>query len=277
MDRGEAVKLLSNNANPDGSYLVRRNRRGDHVLSLKFFNTRPDNPEEYMFMHYHVRTNPEDGTVWFNNTKQKSHRKFFMLNDLVVICLANRMPGMRTKLTNICLIPVPHSDPDFPYYNENYDSLRVPVSEIVLGRQLGAGQFGNVYKGRFRGNLDVAVKELKVMEVRGDDDAAGRALEEFFNEVAVMKELHHPNLIQLFAYVRHSTEGNLMIQEYMANGDLKNYMKKMRENPDGTVANEPTMNTPELWRKLLTWCLDVARGMARLASLDIVHRDLAAR
>ena len=32
-----------------------------------------------------------------------------------------------------------------------------------------------------------------------------------------------------------------------------------------------------LWSKLLSWNLEVARGMERLESLNIVHRDLAAR
>ena len=40
---------------------------------------------------------------------------------------------------------------------------------------------------------------------------------------------------------------------------------------------ERMKQVPKMWSKLLAWQIEVARGMERLESLNIVHRDLAAR
>ena len=181
--------------------------------------------------------------------------------------MENKEQGLPTKLTNICLIPNPHSDPGFKFAMLDYDPLKVPFSEIVLGRELGSGQFGKVYSATFRGTLEVAVKHLKVE----NEEWRAKALEEFFREVDAQRKLNHPNLVQLFAYIVDNERGNFMIQEFMAEGALKNYLKKWKEDPAKMKAE------PRLWSKLLSWNIDVARGMEHLESLNIVHRDVSAR
>ena len=119
----------------------------------------------------------------------------------------------------------------------------------------------------FRGNLEVAAKQLKT----DNEEESEKALEEFFNEITTMKELNHPNLIQLFAFTTENREGNFMIQEFMKEGDLKNYLQKLKKDPVRMKAEK------KIWSKLLSWNIEVARGMERLESLGIVHRDLAAR
>jgi serine/threonine protein kinase len=160
----------------------------------------------------------------------------------------NKAVGVKTKLMNICVIPNPHADPLFEFHNKNHDSLRVPFSEIILGEIIGTGQFGKVYKARFRGNLDVAAKQLKVK----DPNEGKRVLEEFFAEIATMRELNHPNLIQLFAYVINEKEGNFMIQELMEQGDMKNWLQRLKKNP------VQMRRETKLWSKLLSWCIEVA-------------------
>ena len=63
-----------------------------------------------------------------------------------------------------------------------------------------------------------------------------------------------------------------MIQEFMANGDLKSWLKKVKEGK-----GDIRLQDDNLWHCLLAWCVEIARGMERLESLGIVHRDLAAR
>ena len=122
-----------------------------------------------------------------------------------------------------------------------------------------------MYEAKFRGNLKVAAKQLKT----DNEEASEKILEEFFNKIKTMKGLNHPNLIQLFAFT--TGNSNFMIQEFMSEGDLKNYLQKLKKDPDRMRADT------KLWSKLLSWNIEGARGMERLESLKIVHRDLAAR
>ena len=140
-------------------------------------------------------------------------------------CITNKEERLPTKLGNICLIPFPHSDPQFQYYTECQDSWIVPFEEISFNKNepLDEGKFGVVYKGRFRGSLDVAVKKLK----NDSKEISEKKVKEFFSETSTMKRLNHPNLVQLFALVQDKKEGNLIIQEFVTNGSLKSYLTKI--------------------------------------------------
>merc|ERR1711962_316279 len=262
MTREDAESLLGDTANPDGSFLIRHSDKnnGMMVLTLKYFNTRPPEPEIYKYMNYNVKRDGKE--VWFS-----SRKKFKSLCELIDFCMQNKAEGVATKLTNICLIPPPHADPAFEFHNKDHDSLRVPMKELKLDERVGSGQFGDVYRATFRGNLKVAAKQLKTDNEAEND----KVLEEFFKEINTMKELNHPNLIQLFAYTTGNKEGNFMIQEFMAEGDLKNYLQKLKKDEKRMKAET------KIWSKLLSWNIEVARGMERLESLELVHRDLAAR
>ena len=113
----------------------------------------------------------------------------------------------------------------------------------------------------------MAAKQLKTDNV----EESGKVLEEFFNEIKTMEGLNHPNLVQLFAYTTGNQEGNFMIQEFMDEGALKNYLQKLKKDPQRMEAET------KLWSKLISWIIEVARGMERLESLKLVHRDLGAR
>merc|ERR1712037_30077 len=58
MTREDAERLLGDTANPDGSFLIRHTDKnnGMEVLTLKYFNTRPPEPEIYKYMNSITRT-----------------------------------------------------------------------------------------------------------------------------------------------------------------------------------------------------------------------------
>ena len=64
----------------------------------------------------------------------------------------------------------------------------IPMEEIEIGDRLGAGSFGEVKYGIWKGT-EVAVKIIF------DIDSNSSALEEFYAEVQVMAKLRHPCIV----------------------------------------------------------------------------------
>ncbi|XP_071725613.1 probable receptor-like protein kinase At1g11050 [Rutidosis leptorrhynchoides] len=133
---------------------------------------------------------------------------------------------------------------------------------------IGRGGFGVVYKGVLPDKSVVAVKKIIESEFEGKD--------EFCNEVEIISNLRHRNLVPLKGCCIHCEDEEYerrddqryLVYEYMSNGNLDDHL------------------FPTTGRKsLLTWpqrkniILDVARGLAYLhygVKPAIYHRDIKA-
>lgn len=143
-----------------------------------------------------------------------------------------------------------------------------PADNLYTRRQLGEGAFGVVYEGVAEGidgdgQTIVAVKQLH----SGGDDGAK---EEFFREVAFMSRLDHPHVVRLLG-VCSLAEPFSMIFEFMDLGDLCTYLR------EAIILGEDGAYTMLTTSELLSICLQVAHGAEYIASLNLVHRDLACR
>ena len=45
----------------------------------------------------------------------------------------------------------------------------IPYVDLVFGKELGAGSFGTVYKAVLRGDIDVAVKTMRVSKITKEE------------------------------------------------------------------------------------------------------------
>jgi serine/threonine protein kinase len=153
----------------------------------------------------------------------------------------------------------------------------VPRGNIVLGKELGSGNFGCVYQAVVRNLLApsstsiVAVKKLK-------DFYSVKDVLDLVNEMEVMKMIpKHENVVSLLGCCT-SPDGPLMvIVECALNGSLIGYLTNLRQPNNGIVAPKSEQEVARLIRQFLKFSHQLAFGMEHLAAVKCVHRDLAAR
>jgi serine/threonine protein kinase len=89
-----------------------------------------------------------------------------------------------------------------------------------------------------------------------------------YNEAMQMQDFNHNNVVRLLG-VCFGVSPPCILLEYMANGDLRSYLRAWN---DTTTASQQL--TPIHLHKLVEDC---CHGFAYLGTLKYVHRDLAAR
>ncbi|KAH0651906.1 hypothetical protein KY284_031818 [Solanum tuberosum] len=143
---------------------------------------------------------------------------------------------------------------DVPFFSLN--SILVATENFSNASKLGRGGFGPVYKGKFLGGTDMAVKRLS--------SNSGQGVEEFKTEVMLIAKLQHRNLVRLLGYCVERNE-KILLYEYMPNKSLDTFL------------------FDHAFCRLLDWrirfeiILGIARGLLYLhqdSRLRIIHRDL---
>lgn len=122
--------------------------------------------------------------------------------------------------------------------------------------KLGVGGFGAVYKGILPGGQEIAVKKLL--------GTAGHGLHQLHNEVLLLAELQHKNLVRLHGFYSHQDD-TLLVYEYIKNGSLDNFLSDTRDGQTLT------------WDQRYNIILGIAKGILYLhedSSMRIIHRDL---
>lgn len=142
---------------------------------------------------------------------------------------------------------------------------RIKPSDIRLGKKLGAGAFGVVWKGKWHDNI-VAIKQLKLEHsTTGGDAAHAKAMAEFANEIGRMASMQpHENLVLLYGVTTLENGDIAAVVEYCAHGACVDalYGAKARTWTDD---------------ELIRVAHGAASGIAHLHRLGIIHRDIAAR
>ncbi|XP_063823336.1 tyrosine-protein kinase Btk isoform X3 [Ostrinia nubilalis] len=236
MSRQRAESLLKQE-DKEGCFVVRNSStKGMYTLSLY---TKVNHPQT---KHYHI--------------KQNSRGEFYLSDKHCCPSIPELINYHKHNSGGLCsrLKTTPCDRPAPPTAGLSHDKWEIDPSELVLLEELGAGQFGVVRRGRWRGRTDTAVKMMKEGTMSEDD---------FIDEAKVMTKLQHQNLVQLYG-VCSKHRPIYIVTEYMRHGSLFNYLR--RTSPDQLGPGV-----------LLDMCIQVCKGMAYLERHNYIHRDLAAR
>ena len=107
------------------------------------------------------------------------------------------------------------------------------VDIYVLDKKIGAGQFGDVFKGYSKlDGSDVAVKTIRRDRVKGNFFLIpGKFTELLDNEIQVLKSCRNNNIIRLID-IKKTVNNIYLILEYCNEGDLGVYLKDKKNIPE---------------------------------------------
>jgi len=135
---------------------------------------------------------------------------------------------------------------------------QIRYQDLVIGREIGRGAFGSVFKATWR-NSDCVVKQLNI------DNTDSQAVSDFLKEAAMVLQLRpHSNVCQIFGVCNNPEYPICIVMEYVAGGSLKD------------LVYEP-LTIPLTFPMALGFAKDIVRGMIHIHAENLLHCDLACR
>nr|XP_011467685.1 PREDICTED: G-type lectin S-receptor-like serine/threonine-protein kinase CES101 [Fragaria vesca subsp. vesca] len=140
----------------------------------------------------------------------------------------------------------------------SFSEVVAATDNFSSASKLGQGGFGPVYKGVLPDGEQVGIKRLA--------RSSGQGLEEFMNEITLIAELQHSNLVRLLGCCIQGEE-KILIYEFMVNKSLDAFLF------------DSTRRRQLDWQRRVSIIEGIAQGLLYLhkhSRVRVIHRDLKA-
>ncbi|EPY28501.1 protein kinase [Strigomonas culicis] len=128
---------------------------------------------------------------------------------------------------------------------ENWEKLKT----------IGKGSFGSVFEAKLTSDRTVCVKVVELGTISDREE-----LDKLHNEIALMKRMQHPNIVQYYGSQEDGQRNTINIfMELVTGGSLNSVIKKFKSIPRKTVQQ---------------WTYQIVLGVKYLHECGIVHRDI---
>nr|XP_043612014.1 PTI1-like tyrosine-protein kinase 2 [Erigeron canadensis] len=205
----------------------------------------------------------ENGEHKFSLNKGPNKDSLEAFFEIAYRCVAetqNERPTMKVVVKEL--------EKSLSFQENNKDIFRMSLEEIKLAthdfsplNNIGEGGFGRVYKGKVAhkhvyGNYTIVAKRL--------DTSHGQGEQQYYNELQILYEFKHENVIGLVGYSDETNE-KIIVYQHACKGSLDKYL------------NHASLT----WRNRLMICIDFATGLDFLhggvhGKEVVIHRDIKA-
>ncbi|KAL8140080.1 hypothetical protein V2J09_006101 [Rumex salicifolius] len=137
----------------------------------------------------------------------------------------------------------------------SYSELKEATHNFDSTRELGEGGFGIVYHGKLRDGREVAVKRLY--------EKSYKRIQQFNNEIKILTELRHKNLVTLYGRTSNQSRDLLLVYEYIPNLTVADHLHGYHPNSQFIT-----------WSTRMNIAIETAEALTYLHYNDIIHRDV---
>lgn len=155
-------------------------------------------------------------------------------------------------------------DPENTLFKSFLGVKAISSSQVKIDDKLGEGAFGEVFKGTWKNNKEIALKKIDIMRAY-DLLRVASTKEQLMDmiawEINRLSTVSHPNIVLFYGLYQEMAEGYpYIVMEFCQGGTLGSMLKKE--------------DVP--WYKRWQWALEITQGLAYLHNKGVLHRDLKA-